>query len=370
MLDPTTRPLASIEMKVLITGICGFAGSVIAQSLLQAKPALSICGIDNFMRPGSEINTAKLRSLGIRVQHGDLRNAEDLDDLPSVDCVIDAAANPSVLAGTGNGSGGSRALLQHNLVGTINLLEFCRKYSAKLILLSTSRVYSIPALAGLPLETNCTAFRLQPGAPMPKGMSANGVNENFSTAPPVSLYGATKACSETLALEYGQAFGFPVWINRMGVLAGAGQFGKADQGIFSFWIHACAERRPLKFIGFGGNGFQVRDCLHPRDLAEVLSRQMSFNPEPGQAITNFSGGLANSMSLAQLHAWCEARFGKRAVGSETPDRPYDVPWLVLDSSSAQNRFGWRPTTGIQAILEEIARHAEENPDWLERTSRT
>ena len=36
-----------------------------------------------------------------------------------------------------------------------------------------------------------------------------------------------------LILEYGECFGFPVWINRCGVLAGAGQFGKADQGIFS-----------------------------------------------------------------------------------------------------------------------------------------
>jgi CDP-paratose 2-epimerase len=43
-----------------------------------------------------------------------------------------------------------------------------------------------------------------------------------------------------------------VHINRCGVLAGAGQFGKADQGIFSFWIHSYRARRPMKYIGFEG----------------------------------------------------------------------------------------------------------------------
>jgi len=76
------------------------------------------------------------------------------------------------------------------------------------------------------------------------------------------------------------------------------------------------------------------------------------------------------MSLAQLHGWCEARFGKCPVERETAERPYDVPWLVLDSSSAQKRFEWRPTTGIHGILDEIAYHAEQNPHWLERTTRT
>ena len=45
---------------------------------------------------------------------------------------------------------------------------------------------------------------------------------------------------ETLALEYGEAFGLPVLINRCGVLAGAGQFGRTDQGIFAYWINCLA----------------------------------------------------------------------------------------------------------------------------------
>src|SRR5438309_7783281 len=98
-------------------------------------------------------------------------------------------------------------------------------------------------------------------------MSPAGVTGRFSTAAPISLYGATKLASEIMALEYGAAFNFPVWITRCGVLAGAGQFGTPDQGIFSFWINAHLRRKPLRFIGFGGKGHQSRDAFHPRDLA-------------------------------------------------------------------------------------------------------
>ena len=56
-------------------------------------------GIDNLMRPGSELNRARLRNWGALV-HGDIRIPSDLESLPAVDWVIDAAANPSVLAGT------------------------------------------------------------------------------------------------------------------------------------------------------------------------------------------------------------------------------------------------------------------------------
>ncbi len=355
-------------MKILITGICGFAGSTLALRLREVKAGLDVFGVDNFIRAGSELNRRALQTAGVRVQHADVRVAEDIAALPAADWVIDAAAQPSVLAGTvGNGMN-SRQLMQHNLDGTINVLEFCRRHRAGLTLLSTSRVYSIAPLATLKLEIRDNAFHPALNQCWPPGVSAAGVAEEFSTAPPVSLYGASKVCSETLALEYANAFQFPVWINRLGVLAGAGQFGRADQGVFSFWVHSCAQHRPLKFIGFGGEGHQVRDCLHPRDLGEVLVRQMESAPALGSAITNFAGGNANSISLRQLHAWCEQRFGPQPVQKEAADRPFDVPWMVLDSAAAGKRFGWRPQTPLPAILDEIARHAEQNPEWLNFTT--
>ncbi len=353
-------------MKILITGICGFVGSSLTNALRARLENVEILGVDNFARPGSETNRSRLRHSGVKLFHGDLRMASDLETLPDADWVIDAAANPSVLAGV-DGKSTSRQLVEHNLWSVINTAEYCRRCRAGLILLSSSRVYSIPPLAALPVQPENNAFRLDVSQTLPPGVSEKGITEHFSVAPPVSLYGATKLASETMALEYGATFGFPVWVNRCGVLAGAGQFGTAEQGIFSYWLHAHAARRALRYIGFGGNGWQVRDAFHPDDLAALIVQQMRANPAAGgERVFNAGGGCTNSMSLAQLTEWCDRRFG---AFSPTPDhepRPFDIPWLVMDSTKAERQFGWKPNRTLASILEDIANHATSNPDWLEQ----
>src|SRR5258707_15462482 len=155
-----------ITMRVLITGICGFVGSTLTRALLESAENLSVTGVDNFIRPGSELNRRELAKLGVKIIHADVRSATDFETLPVADFVIDAAANPSVLAGV-DGKTSSRQLLEHNLGGTVNILEYCKAHRAGLILLSTSRVYSVPPLAALPVEIHQHAFRPVPGGPLP-----------------------------------------------------------------------------------------------------------------------------------------------------------------------------------------------------------
>ena len=352
-------------MRILISGICGFAGSTVARELAASGRGHQICGFDNFIRPGSETNREPLERLGIKVNTADLRNAPEMEALPAADFVIDAAANASVLAGV-DGRTSSRQLVDHNLLGTVNLLEYCKVHRAGFILLSTSRVYSIAPLAGLEVVVKDDAFLPAPGSLLPAGLSPAGLDESFPTSAPISLYGATKLASEALALEYGEAFGFPVFINRCGVLAGAGQFGRADQGIFAYWINAWLRQRPLKYLGFGGHGHQVRDCLHPRDLVPLLEKQFAAPKFAAtDRVANFSGGAASAMSLRQLSDWCAGRFGPREVVPDGTPRPFDIPWIVLDHAKATRRWGWQPVTKTPAILEEIARHAEKHPGWLD-----
>jgi len=350
-------------MKVLITGICGFVGSSLARTLLSRLSDVEVYGMDNFVRPGSETNRLDLRRRGVGLFHGDVRCASDFDQLPDVDWVIDAAANPSVLIGA-DGRTSSRQAVEHNLFGTINILEYAKARKAGLVLLSTSRVYSIPQMQAIPLSKTPDSFLFDGTQPCPPGVSALGIAEDFSTSAPVSLYGATKLASEAMALEYGYTYNLPVWINRCGVLAGAGQFGTAEQGIFSYWLHAHAQRRRLGFFGFGGRGLQVRDALHPDDLATIVIRQITGTEVKAGQILHIAGGSSNSMSLAQLTAWCDRRFGPHPAVSNAATRPFDVPWVVLDSSKARQTFGWEPAMTLPNILDQIAAHVDTHPDWL------
>jgi CDP-paratose 2-epimerase len=352
-------------MKLFITGICGFVGSSLAARLHSEMPGVEIVGLDNLLRAGSEMNRAVLTRLGIRFVHGDIRMPSDLEALGPSDWVIDAAANPAVLAGV-DGRTSPRQLAEHNLVGTLNVLDYCRQYKAGLILLSTSRVYSVQDLAALPVKVEKGAFQLDTSQNMIPGASEEGISETFPTRQPVSLYGATKLASEIMAREYGHTFGFPVWVNRCGVIAGAGQFGTAEQGIFSYWLHAHAARLPLRYIGFGGLGFQVRDALHPDDLADLLRRQFATKPS-ADATFNTGGGLVNSMSLAQLTEWCNQRFGAHVPQADHRPRPFDIPWVVMDSRAVASHLGWIPKRSLVSILDEIADHVGRNPDWLRKT---
>jgi CDP-paratose 2-epimerase len=348
-------------MRVFITGICGFTGRILAEVIAAAGHEVS--GLDNFSRTGSRSNLEPLRRAGISVHDRDIRDAKAFDGLGKIDWVVDAAADASVLAGLDHASP-SRRLVDINLFGTVNVLEFCKKAGAGLILLSTNRVYSIEALARLKLKTVDRAFCLAAAKSWPPGLSEKGVSEDFSTAAPISLYGACKLASEIVAAEYSATFGFPVWINRCGLLSGAGQFGTPAQGIVGFWIHAWLRNYPLRYTNFGGKGHQVRDLLHPRDLADLMLKQMAEPAKKAPRLVNVAGGQDSAISLRQLSDWCTARFGARDVVPDPTPRAFDLPWIVTDSSRARRAWNWRPAVKRDILLEEIAAHAEANPGWL------
>ena len=351
-------------MKVLITGVCGFVGSSIARHIVENKPHMEVVGLDNFLRSGSWTNKAALNDIGVKVVHGDIRQTSDLNAIGKVDWIIEAAAVPSVLGGV-DGSFTPHQVLQHNLVGTMNLADFARSHLAGVVFLSSSRVYSIETLQTIKLKRQKERFTIDTPDTMGDCLSERGITEIFSTAAPISFYGTSKLASENILLEYSEAYDMPVYINRCGVLAGAGQFAMTSQGIVPFWIHSWKAHRPLKYVGFQGEGLQVRDCLHPTDLAKLVLSQIECNGSPRDKVINVSGGQKNSFSLKELSSWCVGRFGDGDVSPSAEERPYDLPWLVLDHSLASLTWGWNPSITKLDIFEEIARFAETNPKWID-----
>jgi CDP-paratose 2-epimerase len=169
-----------------------------------------------------------------------------------------------------------------------------------------------------------------------------------------------------MALEYAAAFGFPLWIDRCGVIAGPGQFGRIDQGVFSYWIYQWQRGKPLAYIGFGGEGRQVRDFIAPKDLNRLLEMQLRNPDRAAPRIVNVGGGPDRSMSLWELSSFCQQTMGPAPLLTAVPEtRPYDIPYFVTDSAVAERAWDWRPEEQRDRTLESIVRWARDHRDLLD-----
>lgn len=338
-------------MRILITGGAGFVGSNLALSFKRESPAATVVAFDNLKRRGSELNIPLFRQEGVEFIHGDIRSYSDLEDIPGeFDVFIEASAEPSVLAGM---DGSPNYLLQTNLSGTMNCLELARKRAGSFLFLSTSRVYSIEPLKAINLRETPSRFEIAERQNY-HGVSLQGVSEEFATHLPRSLYGATKLASEMLIQEYVYAYGLRALINRCGVIAGPGQFGKVDQGVITLWVARHYFKRPLAFIGFGGKGKQVRDLLHPEDLFGLIKKQLSQIGDCAGQVFNVGGGREVSVSLSELTALCQEVTGHRVTIEEQPQTSaVDIPLYISDYGRAARRFDWQPQKSASHIVEDI-----------------
>jgi CDP-paratose 2-epimerase len=352
-------------MKILITGGAGFVGSALARYFLHHATANTVVVVDNLHRRGSEWNLVGLCSAGVTFVHGDIRNTADLEALDGTfDVLIEASAETSVHAGI---SDSPRYVMDTNLLGALNCLEFARKRCGGLVFLSSSRVYSIEPLTQLPLVELSTRFELQDNDCNIPGVSSEGVSERFPCNTRRSYYGASKLAAELLCQEYASQAGLPVVINRCGVIAGPGQFGKVEQGVFTLWVARHYFGRPLKYMGFGGKGLQVRDLLHPDDLCDLVRRQLqSWNLVSGRTF-NVGGGRSGSVSLREFTLLCQESFGRKVPIAEDPaTNPVDIPWYVTDHAQVTNLLDWMPLQRPKQIVHDITEWIRANEISLAR----
>src|SRR5262249_40591046 len=256
----------------------------------------TVIAFDNLTRRGSELALSRLRAGGVEFMHGDIRNMDDLTSAGPANIIIEASAEPSVHAGYG---GDPNYLVHTNLFGAANCLEYARRHGSDFVFLSTSRVYSIDALRTLALDQNDSRFFLRRGAQQP-GVSAAGISESFSLSGHRSLYGTTKLAAELLVEEYRAMYGLRTVINRCGGISGPWQMGKVDQGFVVLWLSHHLFGGPLSYMGFGGDGLQVRDVLHVDDLYDLIVRQLNRLTEYSGRLFNVGGGMASSLSLCEL----------------------------------------------------------------------
>ena len=324
------------DMKILITGGCGFIGSNLAIFLKNHIKGSTIHSLDNLTRNSSKINLKRLKKEKIKNFNINISNKQRINQLKRYDLIIDCCAEAAVEASKLD----SEKVFFTNLVGTFNILEKCKKDKSKLIFLSTSRVYSIKKITSKAKSINQRIYKFK-------------INENFSKKSPISFYGFTKLSSEKLIEEYSFSDDIKYIINRFGVVSGPWQFGKQDQGFISLWLWRFINKKNLNYIGFKGLGNQIRDVIHVLDLCELILEQIKKIKKINNKIFNVGGGLKNSISLKELTYKCKIITKNNIkIGKVLYTSNYDIPYYVTDNKKIYSYYKWRIKRNIDIILKD------------------
>ncbi len=314
-------------MKVLITGGCGFIGTNLSTFL--KKKGYNISTLDNLSRKGSKFNYQILKKLKIKNYRFNISNGKRFNTLPRFDLIIDCCAEAAVEVSRKDVD----RVFNTNLVGTLNVMKKVKKDKSKIIFLSSSRVYSIDAL------NNLIAKKVL----KKKIKTSIEIKENFKCDEPKSIYGFTKHASEMLIEEFSFAYNLKYLINRCGVVSGPLQFGKQDQGFVSLWLWRHINKKKISYIGYGGNGYQLRDVLHINDLCVLIYQQiLKFNKIYNERF-NVGGSRKSYTSLKELTKICQDLTGNKIkISSIRKTSLYDIPYYLTSNFRVTKFYNWKP----------------------------
>ena len=341
-------------MKILVTGGCGFVGANICLNL--KKKYKTVVSLDNLSRKSSVLNFKLLKKNKIKNYNFDIFNSKKIDRLESFDLIIDCCAEAAVEASRKD----LDKVFNTNLVGTFNILKKAKKDDSKLIFISSSRVNAIEKINEIIQKKNLTKdIKIK-----------KKIDENFNTLKPKSLYGFTKLASELLIEEFSYAFNLKYIINRCGVISGPLQFGKQDQGFVSLWVWKHLLRKKLSYIGYGGNGHQVRDVLHISDLIILLNLQIKNFGEIYNKKVCVGGSTTSNTSLKKLTKICQKITGNKInIKKINKTSIYDIPYFITDNSLVKKIYKWSPKKNINDIVNENYKWLMKNKKYLLRINK-
>jgi CDP-paratose 2-epimerase len=230
-----------------------------------------------------------------------------------------------------------------NAVGTLNLLEACRRHTpeAIFIFLSTNKVYG-DGPNGIRLRELETRWDYD------DPRYADGIAEDFSIDQCMhSLFGASKLAADVLTQEYGRYFGLKTGTFRGGCLTGPAHSGVELHGFLNYLVLQAVTNQQYTIYGYKGK--QVRDQIHSYDVINALWH-FAQNPRPGE-VYNLGGGKSNAASLIECVAMIERMSGHRPeLNYNDCPRAGDHICYYSDMQKFRSHF---PSWGLRYSLEEI-----------------
>jgi len=312
-------------VKAVVTGVAGFIGSHLVESLLDdGHDVLGIdCFVDHYPRVIKERNLARARDhRAFRFVEGRLQDQDLAALLGGAEQVFHLAAQAGVRASWGRDFS---LYTDHNVLATQRLLEAAVAASKpRLVYASSSSVYGDSPTLPLREDSHCH---------------------------PVSPYGVTKLAAEHLGQLYHKSHALPVVSLRYFTVYGPRQ--RPDMAFHRF-LAAAREGTPIHLYG---DGEQTRDFTYVLDIV-AATRAAAVSGRPG-AVYNVGGG--ERVSLNQVLRTIEGITGRRLETLREEPQKGDMRDTFADTTAARRDLGFRSN---MALGDGLAREW----DWLRSTN--
>ena len=314
---------------ILVTGGAGFIGSHLVDRLLPEGHRITVLdNFNDFYDPA--IKRANIRAHldhdGYNLVEGDICDSRAVDscfEIGQFDQLIHLAAMAGVRPSI------ARPVLyqQVNLIGTMNLLEACRRYDVgRLVFASSSSVYG---------NNEKVPF-----------------SETDPVDNPISPYASTKKSGELMAYTYHHLYGIHTVCLRFFTVYGPCQRPEMAIHLFTDRVF---HGQPIHMFG---NGTSRRDYTYIDDIVDGImsSRAREFDYEV------FNLGRSDTVELTDLVQKIERNLGKKAEIVGEPDQPGDVDQTYADITKARTMLDYEPKVSIDQGLERFV-------DWYKNQRR-
>ncbi|TKJ43153.1 GDP-mannose 4,6-dehydratase [candidate division TA06 bacterium B3_TA06] len=308
--------------RVLITGITGFAGSHLADHLLD-RGGFEIYGLYRWRSRMENVEGFKDK---INLIEGDIRDAASMRSLIekiNPDWVFHLAAQSYVPMSWK----APAETLSTNVIGEVNLFEACRKARGDPLIhiAGSSEEYGLVHPDEVPIAETTPLH-------------------------PLSPYGVSKVAQDLLAFQYFKSYGLRVIRTRAFNHTGPRRGEVFVTSSFARQIVMIEKGQAEPLIRVG-NLDAVRDFSDVRDIARAYTMALE-RCEPGEVYNICSG---KGIKIRELLDMLIAQADVNITIKEDPARmrPSDVEFLIGDATRFRAKTGWKPEIAFKQTLADL-----------------
>ena len=290
--------------KVLVTGGAGFIGSTLVDRLVSLGHDLVVLDDLSSGRQDYVNSAAKLYPIDICSSEVAKIFADE-----QFDFVYHLAAQIDVRKSVSDPEFDNKI----NVLGGLNILENCRNYKVKKIIMASTGGAIYGEAEEIPTTENSPTY-------------------------PVSPYGIHKLTLEKYLNYYYQVYGVNYTVLRFANVYGPRQFKGGEAGVIAIFIDNAVKNLTSQQFG---DGLQTRDFVYVDDVVSALAAALEID-----CTSEINIGSGQETTLLDIRREIAASLGRPMLVEEKPGKEGEQRRSCLSYARAQAVLNWQPTVSL------------------------